>query len=44
MGAIKDLKEGRQIVRNSFDITEYKPENTEAWDEAYAKWKEIISK
>ena len=44
MGAIKDLKEGRQIVRNSFDITEYKPENTEAWDEAYAKWKDIISK
>ncbi len=44
MGAIKDLKEGRQIVRNSFDITEYKPENTTAWDEAYAKWKNIVSK
>lgn len=43
MGAIKDLKEGRQIVRNSFDITEYKPENTDAWDDAYTKWKNIIA-
>lgn len=43
MGAIKDLSHGRQIVRNSFDITEYKPENPEAWDEAYKKWSEIIN-
>ena len=43
MGAIKDLKEGRQIVRNSFEITEYVPENTYAWNEAYNKWKIIIS-
>lgn len=42
MGAIKDLKEGRQIVRNSFDITEYIPEDSQAWDEAYGKWKKIV--
>ncbi|MBQ7573966.1 MAG: rhamnulokinase [Clostridia bacterium] len=44
MGAIKDLNEGRAIVKNSFDITEYTPQNTEAWDKAYEKWKEIIKK
>lgn len=44
MGAIKDLKEGRQIVKNSFDIARYEPEDSDAWDTAYAKWLEIIKK
>ncbi len=41
MGAIKDLNEGRQVVKNSFEITRYEPEDSEIWDEAYAKWKKI---
>lgn len=44
MGAIKDLNEGRQIVRNSFDIAEYTPQDSEAWDAAYENWKNIIKK
>ena len=44
MGAIKDLNEGRQIVRNSFDIAEYTPQDNEAWDAAYENWKNIIEK
>ena len=44
MGAIKDLAEGRKIVRDSFEIIDYTPQNTDAWDEAYLKWQEIISK
>lgn len=43
MGAIKDLNEGRKIVRNSFDIAEYQPQDSEAWDAAYDKWKNIIA-
>ena len=43
MGAIKDLNEGRKIVRNSFDITEYTPENADKWNEAYKKWTQIIN-
>lgn len=43
MGAIKDLNEGRKIVRNSFDIAEYTPEDNEAWDNAYEKWQNIIA-
>ncbi len=44
MGAIKDLNEGRQVVKNSFDITEYTPQDSDAWDKAYQAWKEIIKK
>ena len=43
MGAIKDLNEGRKIVRNSFDIAEYQPQDSEAWDAAYEKWQKIIA-
>lgn len=42
MGAIADLKQGRQIVKNSFDIAEYLPQDGEAWDAAYESWKKII--
>ena len=44
MGAIKDLNEGRQVVKNSFDIKVYEPQDSEAWDAAYEKWQEIIKK
>lgn len=43
MGAIKDLNEGRKIVRNSFDIAEYTPQEGEAWNSAYEKWLKIVS-
>ena len=43
-GAIKDLTEARKIVKNSFDITLYEPQDSEAWDEAYKKWCEIVIK
>lgn len=42
VGAIKDLSAGRQVVKNSFDIAKYEPQNSEAWDQAYAQWKKII--
>lgn len=42
MGAIKDLNEGRKVVKNSFDITEYTPVDNEAWDAAYEKWQSMI--
>lgn len=42
-GAITDLKQGREIVKNSFDIAYYKPQESEAWDEAYKTWKTITN-
>ena len=42
MLSIKDINEGRKVVRNSFDIKTYEPQDSENWDAAYEKWKEII--
>ena len=42
VGAVRDLKEGRRIVRDSFDIAVYEPEDAAAWDAAYEKWKKRI--
>lgn len=42
VGAIKDLGEGRQIIKNSFDITRYEPQDSSEWEKAYEKWCEII--
>ncbi len=44
MGAIKDLNEGRQVVKNSFDIKVYEPQDSDEWDAAYERWQEIIKK
>lgn len=43
MGAIKDLRQGRQVVKNSFDITNYEPQDSAQWDAAYEKWKQIVN-
>ena len=39
MGEIVSLAEGREIVRNSFAVETYEPKETEAWDEAYKRYK-----
>lgn len=44
VGEIKDITEARNIIKNSFDIKEYMPENIEEWDKAYDKFKDILVK
>ena len=44
IGEIKDLKEARKIIKNSFDTKKYTPENVEAWHEAYEKFKKVLCK
>ncbi|MEG0050769.1 MAG: rhamnulokinase family protein [Terrisporobacter sp.] len=41
-GEIKDLKEARQIIKDSQEIEMYTPQDTMAWEEAYGKFNEII--
>lgn len=41
-GAIKDINEGRKVIKNSFDITTYEPVDSDLWDAAYDKWKNLI--
>ena len=43
MGAIKDLAEGRKIVKNSFPIDVYEPQDSDKWNEAYEKWQKICT-
>ena len=41
LGDIKDLAQGREIVRASFDVKRYEPKNTTAWDEAYVRYASV---
>jgi len=40
-GELANLKEAREMLRNSFELKEYEPQAEDAWDEAYAKFLEV---
>ena len=40
-GEITSVAQGRSLLRRSFDVIEYLPSNTGAWNEAYAKYTKI---
>jgi rhamnulokinase len=42
LGLIKSLAEGREIVRNSFDVKAYEPRHGHPWDERYQRFLEVI--
>lgn len=42
LGEIKDLSHGREIIRNSFEMKEYMPRNTQIWDENYSRFIDIL--
>ncbi len=42
LGHVKSLSEIRQTIRNSFEFKSYKPQNFEAWDKAYDKFKKLV--
>jgi len=42
LGEIKDIAHGREIIRNSFELKTYKPENVEKWDEMYKYFEQNI--
>jgi rhamnulokinase len=41
-GEIKGFPEGRKLIRDSFEFRSYTPQNTESWEQAYRKFREII--
>lgn len=41
LGEIGSLSEAREVVRNSFDVKEYEPENTDMWDDGYERFLKI---
>ena len=42
LGKISSLTEGRKIVKNSFPIKTYQPEDAESWNQAYEAYKKIV--
>ena len=42
LGHIASLEEGRQVVRNSFDVVTYEPVSGPKWDEAYTRFLTIM--
>ncbi len=41
LGKVRDLTEARQIVKNSFPVKTYEPEDADAWNKAYEDFKKI---
>ena len=42
-GEISSLAEGREIIRRSFELTTYLPEDGDEWEEAYGRFQRISS-
>ena len=42
LGEIRSLTEGRALVRRSFETKIFNPQNTGAWDDAYARFQTIL--
>ena len=40
-GEVKDITEMRDVIRGSFDVEVYEPENTAVWDDQYGKYLKI---
>lgn len=44
LGHLASLEEGRQVVRNSFDLTSFEPTSRAGWDDAYARLLAVMEK
>jgi rhamnulokinase len=42
LGHIRSLAEGREIVRRSFEVVPYEPQDTAAWEQAYRRYTALI--
>ena len=43
VGDVRNLAEARQVVRQSFTTDEYKPQDSAAWDEAYRRYRGLLT-
>lgn len=42
-GQINSLSEGREVVKRSFPVETYQPQNPEAWDAAYERFQSVLA-
>ena len=43
-GDVGSIAEARQVIRHSFEVTEYVPSNTAPWDEAYGRFCKLVNR
>jgi rhamnulokinase len=41
-GAVRDLAHARKIIRASFPVTTYEPQNPAAWEAAYERYLDVL--
>jgi rhamnulokinase len=42
-GDVGSIAQAREVIRNSFEVDEYEPQNTAAWDEAYERFLDVVA-
>jgi hypothetical protein len=42
LGDIGSLQEGRELIRNSFEVATYEPGDAAPWDEAYGRYLQVL--
>ena len=43
-GDVKALADAREVVRASFDVKRYEPQQAKQWADAYARYREVLGK
>jgi len=43
-GDVGSIAQAREVIRNSFAVEQYEPQNTAAWDEAYERFLAVVDK
>jgi rhamnulokinase len=41
---VSNIAEAREVIRNSFEVTRYEPQDPRQWDEPYHRFQEIVKK
>ena len=42
-GEVAGIAEAREVIKQSFNVEEYSPQRTHAWDEAYQRFQRLLS-
>jgi len=43
-GDVGSIAEAREVLRHSFDVEPYEPQNASAWDDAWQRWAGVVSR
>lgn len=43
-GAVGSISDAREVIRRSFSVEEYQPKERERWEEAYARFSELLAR